>query len=56
MSTEPEFGTRQFRLEENEFLFLFTDGLIENQGPNGEYFAARELKKRSSRRRKNLAR
>lgn len=45
MSIEPEFGTRQFRLEENEFLFLFTDGLIENQGPNGEHFASRELKK-----------
>jgi signal transduction histidine kinase/serine phosphatase RsbU (regulator of sigma subunit) len=45
MSAEPEFGTKQFRLEENEYLFLFTDGLIENQGPNGEYFAARELKK-----------
>ena len=45
MSAEPEFGTKQFRMEENEFLFLFTDGLIENQGPNGEVFAARELKK-----------
>jgi signal transduction histidine kinase/DNA-binding response OmpR family regulator len=49
MSPEPEFGTRQFRVEENEFLFLFTDGLIENQGPNGEQFAARELKKVLSR-------
>jgi signal transduction histidine kinase/serine phosphatase RsbU (regulator of sigma subunit) len=49
MSAEPAFGTKQFRLEENEFLFLFTDGLIENQGPNGEYFAARELKKILSR-------
>jgi signal transduction histidine kinase/DNA-binding response OmpR family regulator len=49
LSAEPEFGTKQFRLEEHEFLFLFTDGLIENQGPNGEQFAARELKKVLSR-------
>jgi serine phosphatase RsbU (regulator of sigma subunit) len=45
ISEEPEFGTKHFRLEENEYLFLFTDGLIENQGPNGEQFASRELKK-----------
>jgi signal transduction histidine kinase/serine phosphatase RsbU (regulator of sigma subunit) len=45
MSHEPEFGTRQFRMETNESLFLFTDGLIENQGPNGEQLASRELKK-----------
>jgi signal transduction histidine kinase/serine phosphatase RsbU (regulator of sigma subunit) len=49
MSSEPEFGTKQFRLESNEFLFLFTDGLIENQGPNGEQLASRELKKILSR-------
>ena len=44
MAEQPIFGTKQFQLNEDDFLFLFTDGLIENCGPNGERFPTRELK------------
>jgi len=34
-----------FRLDEGEILFLYTDGLIENQGPDGECLRPRNLQR-----------
>jgi sigma-B regulation protein RsbU (phosphoserine phosphatase) len=39
----PQFGLLPFKLESGDGLFLFTDGLIENKGPDGKGFSRREL-------------
>tara|TARA_B100001094_G_C17856863_1_gene635460 strand:+ start:232 stop:522 length:291 start_codon:yes stop_codon:yes gene_type:complete len=36
---------RPLRLEKGESLFLYTDGLVENRGPEGEVFRVRRLQK-----------
>jgi serine phosphatase RsbU (regulator of sigma subunit) len=40
---QPEFGLQAFQLEVGEGLFLFTDGLIENKGRDGQGMSKREL-------------
>ena len=40
-----KFGYRDFKLNKNESLFLYTDGLIENEGPNKKTFRRNKLKR-----------
>jgi signal transduction histidine kinase/DNA-binding response OmpR family regulator len=41
----PDYGNISFQLKEGDAIFLFTDGLFENRGPNGEALSQRQLKK-----------
>jgi signal transduction histidine kinase/DNA-binding response OmpR family regulator len=41
----PNYGDISFQLKEGDAIFLFTDGLFENRGPNGETLSQRQLKK-----------
>ena len=44
-SAQSKFGTEMFKLAPGEGLFLYTDGLIENKGPDGSYFNPRKLRR-----------
>jgi signal transduction histidine kinase/DNA-binding response OmpR family regulator len=41
----PDYGNKGFQLKEGDAIFLYTDGLFENRGPNGEALSQRQLKK-----------
>ncbi len=41
----PEYGHINFQLKEGDTIFMFTDGLFENRGPQGETLTQRQLKK-----------
>jgi serine phosphatase RsbU (regulator of sigma subunit) len=40
----PEFAVRPFEVAENDIVFVYTDGLIENSGPTGKLLKPRRLK------------
>lgn len=42
-SSTINLGSMSFRLDEGDYLFLFTDGLIENTGPDGKSMTDRRL-------------
>ena len=41
----PAFAVQSFRLRRGEAMFLYTDGLTENSGPNGKTLSPRRLQK-----------
>jgi signal transduction histidine kinase/serine phosphatase RsbU (regulator of sigma subunit) len=41
----PEFAVQSFRLRRGESMFLYTDGLTENAGPDGKTLSPRRLQK-----------
>ena len=45
MSGESRFGQTTLDLEEGDMVFLYTDGLIENVGPDGQCLALRTIEK-----------
>jgi len=45
MSRDTSFGQRTIDLQQGDTIFLYTDGLIENRGPNGESLAIRAVEK-----------
>ena len=45
LDVEPRTGGKELGLDSGDMLFLFTDGLIENAGPDGKVLTGRRLKK-----------
>ncbi|MFW7382110.1 MAG: 7TM diverse intracellular signaling domain-containing protein [Oligoflexus sp.] len=43
MSETPKFGKSQIKWEKDQIFFLYTDGLIENQGPDQKMLKLRDL-------------
>ena len=44
LNAEPNFHPLSFKLQKGESLFLHTDGLLENTGPDGAHITSRALK------------
>ena len=42
---EEVFGIKTLQFEPGDMVFLFTDGLIENQGPSGKLLRIKDVKK-----------
>ncbi len=45
-SVDGQWRLKSFQLQRGDSLFLYTDGLIENQGPSGERLSLRQLEKK----------
>lgn len=45
LSESPDWGSRHLQLHSGDILFLYSDGLIENTGPDGRILRASRLKK-----------
>jgi serine phosphatase RsbU (regulator of sigma subunit) len=43
-SPRPDFDVVHAKLEPGDVIVLYTDGLVENQGPDGRVFSVREMK------------
>lgn len=43
LTNNPSFGQTTFQLREGDRVFMYTDGLIENQGVDGSTFVKRDL-------------
>ena len=43
-TSEPTFRVKEIQLNPGDRVFLFTDGLVENTGPKGEYLSEKKLK------------
>jgi predicted ATPase/serine phosphatase RsbU (regulator of sigma subunit)/GAF domain-containing protein/tRNA A-37 threonylcarbamoyl transferase component Bud32 len=48
MDAAPSFAVKEFDFQPGDLIFAFTDGLIENQGPDGKVLALRQLHKHLS--------
>jgi phosphoserine phosphatase RsbU/P len=43
-SNRPDFEVIHAKLEPGDVVVLYTDGLVENQGPDGRVFSVRDMK------------
>jgi serine phosphatase RsbU (regulator of sigma subunit) len=43
-TSKPQFSVRSFEVSENDIVFVYTDGLIENSGPTGKLLKPKRLK------------